>query len=200
MPRAVVAKSVFIPQIKFTASYMTGVVAMLGTTISPYLFTWQAEEEVEEVKERPDAKPLELAPEQPKPEFRRIRIDTYVGLAFSNAVALFIILTTAATLHAHGVTDIQTSSQAAEPSGPSPDRSPLRSLRSASSAPGFWPYPYWPGLPPMPWVRPSAGMWASPANQAGLRRSTRPSPPRRWLACFSTTAPSTRSRRCSGAR
>ncbi len=114
MPWATVARSLFIPQITFTAAYMTVVVAILGTTISPYLFFWQAEEEVEEVKERADAKPLERAPEQAGPEFRRIRIDTYVGMAFSNAVALFIVLTTAATLHAHGVTDIQTSSQAAE--------------------------------------------------------------------------------------
>jgi NRAMP (natural resistance-associated macrophage protein)-like metal ion transporter len=114
MPWLTVAKSLVIPQVSFTPAYMTVVVAILGTTISPYLFFWQAEEEVEEVKERPDAKPLERAPEQAAPEFKRIRIDTYVGMAISNLVALFIILTTAATLHAHGVTDIQTSSQAAE--------------------------------------------------------------------------------------
>ncbi len=90
-------------------------VAILGTTISPYLFFWQAEEEVEEVKERDAAKPLERAPDQAKAEFARIRVDTYVGMAFSNLVALFIMLiSTAATLHAHGITDIQTSSQAAE--------------------------------------------------------------------------------------
>ncbi|MGZ3402228.1 MAG: NRAMP family divalent metal transporter [Phenylobacterium sp.] len=114
MPWGTVAKSLVIPQISFTAEYMTVVVAILGTTISPYLFFWQAEEEVEEVKERPDAKPLERAPDQAEPEFQRIRLDTYIGMGFSNLVALFIILTTAATLHAHGVTDIQTSSQAAE--------------------------------------------------------------------------------------
>ncbi|MGZ6027308.1 MAG: NRAMP family divalent metal transporter [Caulobacteraceae bacterium] len=114
MPWGTVAKSLVIPQISFTAEYMTVVVAILGTTISPYLFFWLAEEEVEEVKERPDAKPLERAPDQAEPEFQRIRLDTYIGMGFSNLVALFIILTTAATLHAHGVTDIQTSSQAAE--------------------------------------------------------------------------------------
>jgi NRAMP (natural resistance-associated macrophage protein)-like metal ion transporter len=113
MPWVEVAKSLVIPQISFTADYMTVVVAILGTTISPYLFFWQAEEEVEEVKERPDAKPLERAPEQAEAEFGRIRVDTYIGMAISNIVALFIILTTAATLHAHGITDIQTSSQAA---------------------------------------------------------------------------------------
>jgi Mn2+/Fe2+ NRAMP family transporter len=114
MPWDEVARSLVIPQITFTAGYMTVVVAILGTTISPYLFFWQAGEEVEEVRERTDAKPLERAPEQATAEFSRIRIDTYVGMAISNAVALFIILTTAATLHAHGVTNIQTSSQAAE--------------------------------------------------------------------------------------
>ena len=87
---------------------------LLGTTISPYLFFWQAEEEVEEVKERQDAKPLERAPDQATPEFSRIRVDTYLGMGLSNLVALFIILTTAATLNAHGITDIQTASQAAE--------------------------------------------------------------------------------------
>jgi len=114
MPWAEVARSLVVPQITFTPTYMTVVVAILGTTISPYLFFWQAEEEVEEVKERDQAKPLERAPEQATEEFRRIRVDTWIGMGFSNAVALFIILTTAATLHAHGVTDIQTSAQAAE--------------------------------------------------------------------------------------
>jgi Mn2+/Fe2+ NRAMP family transporter len=114
MPWAEVAKSLVIPQITFTPAYMTVVVAILGTTISPYLFFWQAEEEVEEVKEREGAKPLERAPEQARTEFKRIRIDTLVGMGLSNLVALFIIVTTAATLHAHGVTDIQTSAQAAE--------------------------------------------------------------------------------------
>jgi Mn2+/Fe2+ NRAMP family transporter len=87
---------------------------VLGTTISPYLFFWQAEEEVEQQKETPQSDPLIRSPEQAPAAFYRIRIDTLVGMAVSNAVAFFIILTTAATLHAHGVTDIQTSAQAAE--------------------------------------------------------------------------------------
>jgi Mn2+/Fe2+ NRAMP family transporter len=111
---ATVGYNLVVPHITFDAAYLTAIVAILGTTISPYLFFWQAEEEVEDVKERPHARPLERAPEQAVTEFSRIRIDTYVGMALSNAVALFIILTTAATLHVHGVTDIQTSSQAAE--------------------------------------------------------------------------------------
>ncbi|HUO21525.1 MAG TPA: divalent metal cation transporter [Caulobacteraceae bacterium] len=102
------------PKITFSADYLTSLVAILGTTISPYLFFWQAEEEVEEVKERDGAKPLTRAPGQAKAEFDRIRVDTYLGMGLSNLVALFIIVTTAATLHAHGVTNIQTSAQAAQ--------------------------------------------------------------------------------------
>jgi NRAMP (natural resistance-associated macrophage protein)-like metal ion transporter len=114
IPWKTVGFNLVVPHVTFDGSYITAVVAILGTTISPYLFFWQAEEEVEEVKEQPRAKPLERAPEQAEPAFQRIRIDTYLGMFLSNAVALFIILTTAATLNAHGVTDIQTSSQAAE--------------------------------------------------------------------------------------
>ena len=114
MPWASVGYHLVVPSVRLSADYLTVVVAILGTTISPYLFFWQAEEEVEEVKARDQAKPLERAPEQAKPEFRRIRIDTYLGMAISNMVAIFIVITTAATLHAHGVTDIQTSAQAAQ--------------------------------------------------------------------------------------
>ena len=114
IPWATVGYHLVVPNISFKAEYLTVVVAILGTTISPYLFFWQAEEEVEEVKERDGAKPLERAPRQAKAEFRRIRWDTYIGMGLSNVVALFIMLTAAATLNAHGVTNIQTSSQAAE--------------------------------------------------------------------------------------
>jgi Mn2+/Fe2+ NRAMP family transporter len=101
------------PKISFSSDYLTALVAILGTTISPYLFFWQAEEEVEEVKEKDGAKPLARAPRQARKEFARIRLDTYLGMGLSNVVALFIVITTAATLNAHGVTNIQTSAQAA---------------------------------------------------------------------------------------
>jgi NRAMP (natural resistance-associated macrophage protein)-like metal ion transporter len=114
VPWRAVAYHLVVPQLSLSPAYLTVVVAILGTTISPYLFFWQAEEEVEEVKERDGAKPLERAPEQATGELHRIRLDTLVGMGLSNVVALFIIITTAATLHAHGVTDIQTSSQAAQ--------------------------------------------------------------------------------------
>ncbi|MES2087215.1 MAG: divalent metal cation transporter [Pseudomonadota bacterium] len=114
VPWGTVALRLVAPKIDWTQAYLTTLVAILGTTISPYLFFWQAEEEVEEVKERDGAKPLARAPGQAGPELKRIRLDTYLGMGFSNVVALFIILTTAATLNAHGVTNIQTSAQAAE--------------------------------------------------------------------------------------
>ena len=114
VPWLEVGKGLIMPKIEFNAAYLTVLVALLGTTISPYLFFWQAEEEVEDTKEREGAKPLERAPEQAPAEFNRIRWDTYVGMGLSNMVALFIVTTAAATLHAHGMTDIQSSAQAAE--------------------------------------------------------------------------------------
>jgi NRAMP (natural resistance-associated macrophage protein)-like metal ion transporter len=103
-----------VPHITLDGKYVTMVVAILGTTISPYLFFWQANVEVEDEQENPVSHPLRDAPEEAPMEMERIRLDTYIGMGFSNAVALFIVVATAATLHAHGMTDIQTSSQAAE--------------------------------------------------------------------------------------
>jgi len=114
VPWGQVGRGLVLPAVQFNAAYLTVVVAVLGTTISPYLFFWQAEEEVEETKEKPGAVPLNRAPSQAKAAFKRIRADTYIGMALSNLVALSIMITTAATLHAHGVTNIQTSAQAAE--------------------------------------------------------------------------------------
>ena len=113
VPWADVAWHLAVPQISWTAAYLTVVVAVFGTTISPYLFFWQAGEEVEDEKEDPKAKPLRQAPWQAPYQLERIRLDTWIGMALSNLVALCIVLTTAATLHAHGITNIQTSSQAA---------------------------------------------------------------------------------------
>ena len=114
VPWAMVAENLLLPRFALDADHLTAIVAVLGTTISPYLFFWQAEEEVEDEKERPGARPLVRAPEQAGREFARIRLDTLLGMGLSNAVALFIIITAAATLNVHGQTDIQTSSQAAE--------------------------------------------------------------------------------------
>lgn len=93
---------------------ITTIVALFGTTISPYLFFWQTAQEVEEIDEDPEAEPLEKAPEQAPREMRRMRIDTLVGMGFSNLIALAIIVATAATLHASGKTEIGTAAEAAE--------------------------------------------------------------------------------------
>jgi len=102
------------PSISFKADYAVAVVAVFGTTISPYLFFWQASQEVEEQRATDGEEPLKKAPEQAKANLDRIRIDTYVGMGFSNLIAFFIMLTAAVTLNFHGVTHIQTAAEAAE--------------------------------------------------------------------------------------
>ena len=102
-----------LPAIEFNAAYATAFVAILGTTISPYLFFWQAGQEIEE-QHRRHAKPLCLTPAAADGEFRRIRVDTLTGMAFSTLISLAIVFATAATLHAEGIRDIATSAQAAE--------------------------------------------------------------------------------------
>ena len=109
-----VLKGTFLPHLSWKPEYVTTVVAVFGTTISPYLFFWQASQEVEEQRINPQAKPLVEAPDQAGANFNRIKVDTYIGMGFSNMVAFFIILTTAVTFNANGVTDIQSSAQAAE--------------------------------------------------------------------------------------
>jgi len=103
----------FAPRLQWNKDYVTTVVAILGTTISPYLFFWQASQEVEEIKRVPEDKPVRLAPEQARRQFRRLRLDTAVGMGFSNLIAFFIITAAAATLHADGQTHIETTAQAA---------------------------------------------------------------------------------------
>ena len=105
--------SLIVPRIEWTGAYATAVVAILGTTISPYLFFWQAGQEIEEQK-RHKVKPLCITPKDAGPELKRIRIDTLTGMAFSSIVSLAIVFATAATLHANGIRDIETSAQAAE--------------------------------------------------------------------------------------
>ena len=89
------------------------IVAVFGTTISPYLFFWQSAQEAEEVSDTGD-KPLKDAPREAPAQFRRIRLDTFVGMAFSNLIALAIIIAAAATLHQQGITQINTAAEAAE--------------------------------------------------------------------------------------
>jgi NRAMP (natural resistance-associated macrophage protein)-like metal ion transporter len=114
VPWGEVTYHTFVPTLSWQKDYIVLIVAVLGTTISPYLFFWQASEEAEDERVNPAAHPFAEAPEEARSEIRRIEIDTYLGMGLSNLVAFFIIVTTAATLHAHGITDVQTSEQAAE--------------------------------------------------------------------------------------
>jgi len=114
VPWGEVAYDTIVPQMSWQKDYIVVIVAVLGTTISPYLFFWQSSEEAEDERVDPAARSLIERPEEARREIRRIEIDTYVGMGLSNLVAFFIMVTTAATLHANGVTDVQTSEQAAE--------------------------------------------------------------------------------------
>jgi Mn2+/Fe2+ NRAMP family transporter len=102
------------PRVPLSSDMLTVIVAVFGTTISPYLFFWQAALEVDEVEANPKAHALKQSPSQAPSQLRRINIDTYVGMGLSNLIALFIINATAATLHPSGILDIETSAQAAE--------------------------------------------------------------------------------------
>ena len=102
------------PRPTINANYFLMMVAVLGTTISPYLFFWQASQEVEEMNQGRSRRPLRDLTRGGLTELDRIKLDTTVGMIFSNAIAFFIILTTAAVLNAHGVTNINSATQAAE--------------------------------------------------------------------------------------
>jgi NRAMP (natural resistance-associated macrophage protein)-like metal ion transporter len=102
------------PHFTFTKESVALIVAIFGTTISPYLFFWQASQEVEEIRADGNAQSLRKRPMDAPIQLGRIKTDTFIGMGFSNLVAYFIILTTAVTLGEHGITTIQTSAQAAE--------------------------------------------------------------------------------------
>ena len=105
-------RGTLVPSFTFDKAHAMALVAIFGTTISPYLFFWQAGQEVEE-QHRRHIKPLHVSPREAGPELRRIRADTLIGMGFSHLVALFIVIATAATLHAHGVTNVESAAQAA---------------------------------------------------------------------------------------
>ncbi len=108
-----VAKGAVLPKFDMSGDTLTLIVAIFGTTISPYLFFWQTAQEVEEEEADDDAGPLIEKPEQASRELNRIGWETWLGMGASNLVAFFIMLTTAITLHANGHTDIQSTEQAA---------------------------------------------------------------------------------------
>ena len=114
IPWGEVAYHLVVPSLALDAGFVTTLVAVLGTTISPYLFFWQSSQEAEDIREDPKRDPLVKAPAQARGAFGRIRIDTYLGMALSNLVGLAIIVTAAATLNASGATTVETATQAAE--------------------------------------------------------------------------------------
>jgi Mn2+/Fe2+ NRAMP family transporter len=114
VPWGEVASHAFLPNVTWSKETITMVVAIFGTTLSPYLFFWQASQEVEEQRADPKARPLKRAPLRfVRSVLQRVKVDTSIGMAFSSLVAFFIMLSAAVTLNAHGVTNIQTSAQAA---------------------------------------------------------------------------------------
>ena len=123
-------RATFVPHLSLDGKYLLTIVAILGTTISPYLFFWQASEEVEEeikmgrrtLKEREGATYAEL---------KQAAWDTDVGMFFCNLIFYFVILAAGATLHASGKTNIQTATDAAEALRRWPDQPPLTFLLSA---------------------------------------------------------------------
>jgi NRAMP (natural resistance-associated macrophage protein)-like metal ion transporter len=109
-----VARGFFIPRIEADARFWAMVIAIFGTTISPYLFFWQASQEVEEIATHGPRQPLRRAPGQAASAFQRIRLDTYVGMGLSNLIGVAIMIATASTLHVAGVSQIESSAQAAQ--------------------------------------------------------------------------------------
>jgi Mn2+/Fe2+ NRAMP family transporter len=138
-----------VPSIQWNSAFLTTLVAIFGTTISPYLFIWQSSQEAEEQRIDPNKRPLRVSPSTKDEEFARIRGDTLVGMAFSNIIAIAIIITTAATLHAHGKTNIETSAQAAETLRPLQESLLNCSLLLELSEPVFSPYRSSPARQPM---------------------------------------------------
>ena len=111
----IIVKNTVFPHIQFSKDYLLNIVAILGTTISPYLFFWQASQEVEEAIVDDKIQDIGVGtPAVSRKNVADMNWDTIIGMFFSQAIMFFIIITTAATLHAKGITNIETASQAAE--------------------------------------------------------------------------------------
>jgi Mn2+/Fe2+ NRAMP family transporter len=114
VPWGQVVRALVWPPLSASPQYVLAVLAALGTTLSPYLLFWQAQQEVEDGRHHGGAPALLDSVEQAPREFARIRLDTVIGMGLSGVVALFIVISTASTLHAQGVHTIQTAAEAAE--------------------------------------------------------------------------------------
>ena len=195
VPWLTVAQNLVVPHIKLSGDYLAIVVAVFGTTISPYLFFWQAAEEVEDEKEDPDAKPLIKAPQQAPRQLARIQLDTLVGMGISNIIALFIMITTAATLNAHGVTIFKPRPRQRKRCALSQDVLLSRFLHWASLGPACLLCRSWRAALPTLWVKRYIGVSASPNGRGGLPLSTSRSRRRPSSEPVSISPLSTRSRR-----
>jgi len=157
----VVTSELVMPRLVFDHSTISMIVAVFGTTISPYLFFWQAAQEMEDLRavtaRNGGGSLLPHAAEVARQHLRRIRWDTYIGMGFSNLIAFFIILSTAATLHAAGIVDIQTSAQAAEALRPLGGQTTFLLFSLGSSARECWPSRCWRGRRRMRCRRASTG-------------------------------------------
>jgi len=153
-----VLQSTLVPQVELSSKYLSTFVAILGTTISPYLFFWQATQEVEEDRDKGKTTVAQRRGATAKEE-RDARLDVITGMLFSNLIMYFIILTTAATLHAHGLTRIETTQQAAEALRPLAGKATylLFTFGIISSAPGCSASQCLPVPPPPPLRRAHAG-------------------------------------------
>jgi NRAMP (natural resistance-associated macrophage protein)-like metal ion transporter len=109
-----VALHTLVPSFQWSTEYVVAIVAVLGTTITPYCFFWQSSQEAEDERIDPHGHTLLQAPDEAPAQIGRMRFDTYLGMGYSNLISLFIIIATAATLHAQGITNIATSAQAVE--------------------------------------------------------------------------------------
>ena len=122
VPWITALRATIIPAVSWKTDYWMALVTVLGTTISPYLFFWQASEEAEEVKVTTGESALKRKPSQALKQFRRSNLDTRVGMALSNLIAFFIILTASVAIHANSgsARGIQTAADAAKALRPSP--------------------------------------------------------------------------------
>jgi NRAMP (natural resistance-associated macrophage protein)-like metal ion transporter len=178
VPWSEAAKSLVIPSMRWDMDYLTTVVAVLGTTISPYLFFWQASQEAKDVRTVP-SRPvparqiLKRAPHQGEGALNRIHLDTFVGMGFSNFIALSIMVTAAATLHANKVTYIQTSAQAAEALRPIAGSLAETIFALGVIGPACCPFRSSPDRRPMLSAKRGNGRRGSPASRWKRRPSTR---------------------------
>ena len=108
----------FFPHIALDREWITTTIAIFGVALSPYIFFWQASQEAEDQRVKPQREPLIKVPEQAPAALERIRIDTWAGMVVAVAVGLSIIITTSATLHSHGQTDVESAAQAAQALAP----------------------------------------------------------------------------------